>query len=255
VNVPLSALESSSTLHSNIWRTPPRHAEWHLLTVIVGGLAIDAHFGWPGQIAVNIWTIAVFVWLVRAGGYVERCALFACLGIAAIGEALCSLVWGLYDYQFGNLPLFVPPGHALLMTLGVLSFRRLPQWIIWLTPLAALPYVAVSWWQGWDTAGVLLFLVFAICIAFGRAKRLYATMFLLSLLMEIYGTWLGNWTWNPIVPGTNLTTPNPPICAGAFYCVLDLLVLGIIALLAKRRDKLSGQINPTDCTPVQVERS
>jgi hypothetical protein len=50
-------------------------------------------------------------------------------------------------------------------------------------------------------------------------------MFVLSLAMELYGTWLGNWAWHNDVPVLGLKADNPPIAAGAFYCVLDLLVM------------------------------
>lgn len=219
------------SLHSRFWPRPPRNAEWLILVVLVGGLALDALLRWPGQIAASIATIGVFLWLIHHGERLERRALLACLAIATAGEVFCSLVWGLYDYQFHNVPVFVPPGHALLMTLGMLMARRMPHWIIWAVPAIAVPYVAAGWWQGWDTAGVILFMVFASFMLFGRAKQLYATMFLLSLLLEIYGTLLGNWTWHVAVPWTPLTTPNPPICAGAFYCTLDCLVLGILLLM------------------------
>ena len=45
------------------------------------------------------------------------------------------------------------------------------------------------------------------------------------LLMELYGTWLGNWAWEPRDPWLGLTSANPPASAGAFYCVLDMLVV------------------------------
>jgi hypothetical protein len=43
--------------------------------------------------------------------------------------------------------------------------------------------------------------------------------------MELYGTWMGNWIWSAQVPWLGLRADNPPIAAGAFYCVLDLLVV------------------------------
>ena len=61
---------------------------------------------------------------------------------------------------------------------------------------------------------------------------LYATMFVLALAMELYGTALGNWTWVPTTPGLGITAANPPFSAGALYCLLDLLVLGAIRLWA-----------------------
>lgn len=54
-------------------------------------------------------------------------------------------------------------------------------------------------------------------------------MFVLALAMEIYGTLLGNWRWSTDVPWIGLTALNPPLAAGAFYCVLDLLVVATVA--------------------------
>jgi hypothetical protein len=54
-------------------------------------------------------------------------------------------------------------------------------------------------------------------------------MFVLALAMEIYGTLLGNWAWNAEVPWLGLTALNPPLAAGAFYCVLDLLIVATVA--------------------------
>lgn len=206
------------------------HAEWQIVAVLAGSLALDARFGWPGQIAADVWAGAVFAWLLLRGGAGEKRVLLCCTAIAALGEAFLSLVWGLYHYQFHNIPLFVPPGHALLMTLGMLVARRVPRWTIWLVPTAALPCVAAGWWQGWDTSGPVLFLFFLACVVGGKAKQLYASMFVLSLLLELYGTWLGNWTWGAVVPWVGLTSNSPPACSGAFYCLLDLLVLGAMSL-------------------------
>ena len=58
-----------------------------------------------------------------------------------------------------------------------------------------------------------------------RQRRLYASTFVLALALELYGTWLGNWSWAHEVPGMPLVTTNPPGAAGAFYCALDALVL------------------------------
>ena len=80
-------------------------------------------------------------------------------------------------------------------------------------------------WLGRDTLGPLLYLLFVVCLIASPSRRLYATMFVLSATMEIYGTWIGNWRWSAEVPWLGLTAMNPPLAAGAFYCVLDLLVV------------------------------
>ena len=58
----------------------------------------------------------------------------------------------------------------------------------------------------------------------GVSLRGPGTRFVIALVMELYGTALGNWAWRPHAPGIGLATLNPPFAAGAFYCVLDWLV-------------------------------
>lgn len=226
-----SALPADPPLHALLWREKPRWAETHIVAVIVGGLALDKTLGWTGQIAASLWAAAVFAWLYRRGGALERRVLVACTLIAGAGEALLSLAWGLYDYQFHNIPAFVPPGHALLMTLGVMLVPRVPDWAWKAVPFMAAPWGIAGLWQGWDQAGIALWLLLVLCMAASHGRPLYAVMFVLALTMELYGTWLGNWAWRPLVPGLNLATTNPPLHAGAFYCALDLLVLGALRLL------------------------
>ena len=55
-----------------------------------------------------------------------------------------------------------------------------------------------------------------------------------ALALELYGTWLGNWTWAVDVPRLDLVTTNPPGAAGAFYCALDALVAAASLQLAPR---------------------
>lgn len=216
---------------TELWRAPPPYVEWHIIAALAGGLALDVWLDWRGQLAADLWVSALFAWLLLKGGSIEKRVLLTCLTIAGLGEAFLSLGWGLYDYQFRNIPVFVPPGHALLMTLGILLARRIPAWAIWLVPAAALPYVVFGLWQGWDRTGAILFVVFLACLMHGKARSLYATMFVLALLLELYGTWLGNWAWRPLVPWLALSNTNPPACSGAFYCVLDLLVLASMRML------------------------
>ena len=58
----------------------------------------------------------------------------------------------------------------------------------------------------------------------GPVTSLYATMAWAALVMELWGTYLGNWAWASEVPWTGLTAWNPPLLVGAFYCFGDLLL-------------------------------
>jgi hypothetical protein len=196
-----------------------------ILAVIVGGLVLDQHVEFWGQTLTNIGVWALLLHWLRHAGPGEQARLTACVVYATLGEIFLSLAWGLYEYRLANIPLFVPPGHALLFMLGLIIAARVKDWIIWFVPLAAAPMVFLLIFTGLDTLGALLFALFLLCILFGSARRLYAVMFVLALAMEVLGTWLGNWSWSPDVPWLGLTTVNPPLAAGAFYGVLDLLVV------------------------------
>jgi hypothetical protein len=201
-----------------------------ILTLAVG-LLLDHHWVKYGQDVVSavVWVVCFGLW-VRSDPR-ARPALLACLIFATIGEVSLSLVWGLYEYRLHNIPLFVPPGHVLLFFLGMQLAPRLPEHGEWWVALLALPVVMVFAWNGRDTLGPVLYGFFILCLLLSPSRRLYATMFVLSLVLELYGTWIGNWVWKPEVPGLGLTTLNPPVAAGAFYCVLDFLVVSAVTRL------------------------
>ena len=211
-----------------------------IIATVAGGLLIDQHWALYGQVAVSALAWIVFAALWMRSGRERRPALAACLLIATAGEAFLSLVWGVYAYRLGNIPLFVPPGHVLLFFLGTQIAERLPARSEWVVAALALPLVGLLAWNGRDTLGPLLYALFLACLWLSPSRRLYATMFVLSLAMELYGTWLGNWVWVPQVPWLGLTATNPPLAAGAFYCVLDLLVVSLTA-----RQLASPGLNPS----------
>lgn len=202
-----------------------------IVAVITGGLALDQHVAFWGQTLTSAGVWALFLWWLRQGDARQQVCLTACVVYATIGEIFLSLVWGLYDYRLANIPLFVPPGHALLLLLGMQIAGWVKNWIVWAVALAALPFVSFLVLTGMGTLDGLLFALFLACIVFGSARRLYAVMFVLALAMEIYGTWLGNWIWTADVPWLGLTSINPPLAAGAFYCVLDMLVVTTVSRL------------------------
>ena len=199
-----------------------------IVLLLIGGLFIDQTIEFWGQTFANVLIFLFFLWLLKSGNQAERLSLILCVVYATAGEMFLSLVWGLYEYRLHNIPLFVPPGHALLFTLGLLLAPKLPDKIIWWVPTVTAPYIIFAIVTGLDTMGGILFMTFLLCLIFGKAKKLYATMFVLSLILEIYGTQLGNWAWHFEVPWLGLTSTNPPVSAGAFYCLLDLLVVSSV---------------------------
>ncbi len=205
-----------------------------MLTVVIG-LPVDKLGGIPGQLAVSVWTWALFLILLARINQQLRFPLMLCLVIATSGECLLSLLWGLYVYWLHNIPLFVPPGHVLLFALGLTFAPRLPQWAVILVASFAAGYGTTAFLTSADTISTALAILFLVFMVFGSNRRLYATMFVISLVMELYGTWIGNWVWVPEVPGLPLTSANPPLCVGGLYCALDLCVVNADRLLRRWR--------------------
>lgn len=199
------------------------------------GLVLDQNVEIWGQWVTNFAVWLLFLGLLRRRPYTEQIGLLVCVLFATAGEILLSLVLGLYEYRLSNIPLFVPPGHALLFMLGSAMAARARDWVVWAIPLAAAPLALFLAATGADTLSGMLFAIFVLCLLCGPSKKLYATMFILALAMEIYGTWLGNWTWAARAPSLGLATLNPPLAAGAFYCVLDLMVMGVLITLRRRQ--------------------
>ncbi|MCW5605153.1 MAG: hypothetical protein KIT18_11480, partial [Burkholderiales bacterium] len=120
------------------------------------GLVFDQRVEFWGQTLTNFAAWSLFLYWLRQGDDETRIRLLACMIYASAGEVFLSLVWGLYEYRLGNIPLFVPPGHALLFMLGVIVAARLRDWITWFVPLAATPFVCLMVLTGADTFGALL---------------------------------------------------------------------------------------------------
>jgi hypothetical protein len=206
-----------------------------MLLTVIAGLPVDRFGGIPGQLAVSVWTWALFLVLIGRINQRLRLPLMLCLVISTLGEFGLSLLWGLYSYWLHNIPFFVPPGHVLLFALGLTFAPRLPQWAVILVAAFVAGYGTTAFLTSSDTLSVVLAILFLMFMAFGRNRRLYATMFIISLLMELYGTGVGNWVWVPHVPGLPLSSANPPICVGGLYCGLDLLVVNADRLLHRWR--------------------
>jgi len=206
-----------------------------IVATLALGLAADVQSDLAGQLLISAGVWGVLFWLLGRVDRDVRFALMACLVIATAGEIVLSLAWGLYTYRLGNIPLFVPPGHALMLCLGMSLARRMPEIAAQAIIVGAAIYSLVAAAAGIDTFGIPLFLVLAAAsLAMPRQRRLYASTFVLSLALELYGTWLGNWTWARDVPGIALVTTNPPGVAGAFYSALDALVAAASLLVARR---------------------
>jgi hypothetical protein len=177
----------------------------------------------------------VFVALVRLHAPVVRLQALGVVVIATLGEVVGSLIWGLYDYRLENLPAFVPPGHGLVylagFSLATLCAGRSGT-------LLAIASVAAA---VWGIAGVTILpaadasgaigCAFLLLVLLATRRPVYAGVFLVVGLLELYGTALGTWTWASSVPGLGLSQGNPPSGVASGYVVFDVLALALAARL------------------------
>ena len=96
-----------------------------MVATLAGGLAADVYTNIVGQTIVGLIVWLTLFSLLSDVDRDTRFALMACLVIATAGEIVLSLGWGLYTYRLDNIPLFVPPGHVLMLLLGFSLARRM----------------------------------------------------------------------------------------------------------------------------------
>jgi len=188
------------------------------------GLIVDRYSGFGGQLAVGVWCWALMFRLIATSPPQWRVPLYCCLIWATAGEIFLSLVWGLYTYRLGNIPFFIPPGHVFLFWLGVVYAPHLSRFFVGAVPVAAVAYAVYALAARIDTISVVLIGVFLLCWLQPQGRRLYSLMLVMALMLELYATWIGNWAWHANVPHFDLSSNNPPIAAGSFYCMLDVLI-------------------------------
>jgi hypothetical protein len=215
-----------------------------VIAALALGLWADVHVDLPGQLAIGAGVWLLLLALLAPLPSPARYTFLACVVIATAGELFLSLVWGLYVYRLQNVPMFVPPGHAMMLMLGLALARRMRPTVADAILACAGTYAVAAALAGLDTFAVPLFLVIAVAaLSLPEHRRLLASTFVLCLTLELYGTTLGNWAWARDVPWIGLVTTNPPAIAGAFYCALDALVIAAMTsgvVMQRRRITLAS---------------
>jgi hypothetical protein len=199
---------------------------------------IDVAVDHRGQLVLG--AVAWLVFLAALVPLTPEGRMRALLVVAAATcmEVVGSIIWGVYSYRLGNLPLFVPPGHGLVYLTGLrltqtsLVSRHHPAF------LGLVGAIAVTWAVAGltvlprtDASGALGMSVFLAFLVFGRARVLYAAVFLVVALLEISGTAIGVWTWKEVVPGLPLPSGNPPSGAASGYVLFDIVAIALTARL------------------------
>ncbi|HTY70924.1 MAG TPA: hypothetical protein VMI11_00700 [Actinomycetes bacterium] len=137
---------------------------------------------------------------------------------------------GVYVYRLHNVPWFVPPGHGLVY-LGALAIGRSTYVRGHLRPLIGLTALAGGAYALWglsplaprlDVLGAFWYLCLLGFFVFGRSRGLYVGAFVVVTYLELLGTRLGTWAWQPHDPTGLVAIGNPPSGAAGGYGWFDL---------------------------------
>jgi hypothetical protein len=199
---------------------------------------IDLAVGVRGQLLLGAAAWLVFLAALRPLTPEGRLRALLVVAAATCMEVVGSILWGVYTYRLGNLPLFVPPGHGLVYLTGLsltqtrLLSRHQPAFV------ALVATIAVAWALAGltllpqlDASGALGMTVFLVFLLRGRAPALYGAVFLVVAVLEISGTLIGVWTWKGVVPGLELPSGNPPSGAASGYVLFDIVAIALTARL------------------------
>ena len=163
------------------------------------------------------------------------------VALATVLEVIGSIIWGAYRYRLENLPLYVPAAHGLFY-LSALRVASLPvvqrngrAIVIAVTGFATLYMLRNLTLSLPDLLGFVTWAIFIRFILRGTAPVLYAVSFVMTTALELYGTSLGIWTWQPVLPLLLIPAANPPSGIGAGYAAMDALTRRIVKRLRTRQ--------------------
>jgi hypothetical protein len=196
-------------------------------------LWIDTYVGRSGQLVLGLITAGVLLVLLSLHPPTLRYQALAVVLIATVGEVIGSIVWGLYTYRLENLPAFVPPGHGLVylagMSLVTLVRGRERALLVTAGLIAAAWGVAGLAVLPTPDASGALGCSFLLAVLVLTRRPVYAGVFLVVAVLELYGTAIGTWTWASSIPGLGLSQGNPPSGVASGYVLFDVLALGLVA--------------------------
>lgn len=227
-----------------------------------GTLAAFSMMGW---LTVVLWldraSAGGSIWLQRGLGVLTWVVLLAAIrqvsptvrvqtavvvAFATVVEYVFSPTLEVYVYRFENVPMYVPPGHGLVyLSAFALGRTRLVQ--RHLRAFVAAVLVAGGAWAAYgalladrpDGLGAFWFACLVGFLLWGPSRPVYVGAFAVVSYLELVGTELRTWVWQPEDPILGVTIGNPPSGAAGGYGWFDLagLLLApyLLGLLSRRR--------------------
>ena len=175
-------------------------------------------------------TWAVLVGALSRVSLERRAQTLAVVAFATIGEVTGSLIWGVYHYRLHNLPLFVPPAHGIVYLTGLslaYALRRHRRALVVTAGVAAATWglLGLTVLAHRDVAGAIGVPLLLLFLLRSRNRAIYAAVFLVVAVLELYGTAIGTWRWERSLPGLGIPDGNPPSGVASGYVWFDVMAL------------------------------
>jgi hypothetical protein len=212
------------------------------------------------QRLLGVATWVVLVVALRRTSPLVRVQTLVVVAFAAAVEYTFSPGLEVYVYRFENVPAYVPPGHGLVylsaFALGHAGFvRRRLRAAVWLvtTPLALWAVHGVFLADRQDVLGALWLLCLLAFLRWGPSTEVYVGAAVVVTWLEVLGTQLRIWVWQPVDPVGWLSIGNPPSGAAGGYGWFDLVALAVAPTLLVWWGRLRGRAAGTPASSAPAE--
>ena len=228
-------------------------------------LLVDAVPGLSGHELARQLVLAGLTWLLLAAllrrePVLVRVQTLLVVGFASVIEYTFSPLLGAYVYRIGTVPGFVPPGHGLVY-LAALALGRSALLRAHSRVAVALTVTVGAGWAAYgllsdrhDVLGAFWFGCLLGFLLWGRARLLYVGCFVVVSYLELVGTSLGTWAWQPTDPVLHVIgSGNPPSGAAGGYGWFDLGAVLLAPVLITRWRRRFGAAESGQVESGQVE--
>ena len=209
-------------------------------------LLADATAGLPQQRALGVLTWIALVVALHRETLTVRVQTAVVVVFATAVEYTFSPLLEVYVYRFDNVPWYVPPGHGLVY-LAALAIGRTPLARRHARVLVVATVVVGGAWalhgllaERTDVLGAFWYLCLLGFLRWGRSPMLYVGAFVVVSYLEVLGTAVGTWEWQPYDPTGLVPIGNPPSGAAGGYGWFDLAAVTLAPAVVARCQRLRG---------------
>jgi hypothetical protein len=174
-----------------------------------------------------------------------RAQALGVVAFATVGEVIGSLVWGVYRYRLHNLPLFIPPAHGIVYLSGVALVGVVrTRWLVGTAAAGAIGWglAGLTVLPRLDVAGAVGVPLLVLFLWRSRSRAVYAAVFLVVAVLELYGTSIGTWRWAVRLPGLGIADGNPPSGVASGYVWFDVMALFVAPWLVYAAGRLKPKL-------------